>query len=169
MRLEQRRLCRVPLEPVPLADQLELFLAKPLRPLRGLLNSSRLQYSGGDLYNYRSSPYAVAGWTLQPRVSLRARLIAGELLIEQVACRVDGMGEWQERLRFGLEARLRPAAIAPIALEAEALVWAELPGVAVLAAAPVLNLALQQLLDRLERRCQQGLRRRAEAWFKRAS
>jgi hypothetical protein len=33
----------------------------------------------------------------------------------------------------------------------------------------VLNLALQQLLDRLERRCHKGLRRRAEAWLGRAT
>ncbi len=43
--------------------------------------------------------------------------------------------------------------------------WAELPAAAVAVAGPVLQLALQQLLDRLERRCQRGLRRRAEAWL----
>jgi hypothetical protein len=50
-------------------------------------------------------------------------------------------------------------------LEAEARVWAELPAAAV--AGPVLKLGLQQLLDRLERRCQRGLRSRAEAWLER--
>jgi hypothetical protein len=34
-------------------------------------------------------------------------------------------------------------------------------------AGPVLKLGLQQLLDRLERRCQRGLRSRAEAWLER--
>ena len=162
MRLEQRRLCRVALQPAATAGQLEAFLAKPLRPLRGLLDPQRLMGAGDDRYTYTSRPYGVAGWTLQPRVVLRAAWRDGELLIEQLETRVEGLGAWQERLRFGLEARLRPN---PPALEAEALVWAELPAAAVAVAGPVLQLGLQQLLNRLERRCQRGLRRRAEAWL----
>jgi hypothetical protein len=167
MRLEQRRLCRVALQPSATARQLEAFLAKPLRPLRGLLDPQRLESAGDDRYTYTSRPYGVAGWTLQPRVVLRAVWRDGELLIEQLESRVEGLGAWQERLRFGLEARLRPTptALESQALEAEALVWAELPAAAVAVAGPVLQLALQQLLDRLERRCQRGLRRRAEAWL----
>ena len=46
--------------------------------------------------------------------------------------------------------------------------WAELPAAAVLVAGPALNAGLQQLLDRLERRCHNGLRRRAEGWLARA-
>jgi hypothetical protein len=175
MRLEQRRCCRVALQPAPTATALEAFLAKPLRPLRGLLDPERLHATGADLYAYTSRPYGVGGWTLQPRVELRAQRLRGVLLLELVTCRVEGLGDWQNRLRFGLEARLRsdPAAeVAPEAaatLEAEALVWAEVPGAAAIAATPVLTLALQQLLDRLERRCQQGLRRRAETWLGRAT
>ncbi|MEB3201978.1 MAG: DUF1997 domain-containing protein [Synechococcus sp.] len=175
MRLEQQRLCRVVLEPAPSATQLEAFLAKPLRPLRGLLDPGRLESSGPDLFTYASRPYGVAGWVLQPRVALRVQLHRGELVLEQLACRVDGLGDWQDRLQFGLEARLScdpGAALAPTAaatLKAQALVWAEVPGAIAIAAAPVVNLALQQLLDRLERRCHRGLRRRAEAWLGRAT
>jgi hypothetical protein len=152
MRLEQRRFTPIPLTPAATPEQLHLFLAKPLRPLRGLLDPSRLQRPdpGGDTYRYTSRPYGVAGWTLQPRVLLRARYAAGELLIEQLESRVQGLGAWQERLSFGLEARIRPGD-APergsAVLEAEARVWAELPAAAV--AGPVLKLGLQQLLDRL--------------------
>jgi len=177
MKLEQRRLCRVPLAMAATPAELDTFLAKPLRPLRGLLDPQRLEQVGDDRYTYLSRPYGVAGWTLQPRVLLRACNGEGELLIEQLESRVEGLGAWQERLRFGLEARLRsrPAANAEregmavregmAELEAEALVWAELPAAAVAVAGPVLTLGLQQLLDRLERRCQRGLRRRAEAWL----
>lgn len=174
MRLEQRRFTPIPLTPAATPEQLHLFLAKPLRPLRGLLDPSRLQRAdpdpAGDTYRYTSRPYGVAGWTLQPRVLLRARYAAGELLIEQLESRVQGLGAWQERLSFGLEARIRPGD-APesgsAVLEAEARVWAELPAAAVAVAGPVLTLSLQQLLDRLERRCQRGLRGRAEAWLER--
>jgi hypothetical protein len=177
MKLEQRRLCRVELTPTPTTTttvaQLEPFLAKPLRPLRGLLDPQRLQRAGVDTYIYTSRPYGVAGWTLQPRVLVRARFSDGELLIQQLESRVDGLGAWQERLQFGLEARFRARSASPAGppqqgvLEAEALVWAEVPLAAVAVAAPVLHLGLQQLLDRMERRCQQGLRRRAEAWLRR--
>jgi hypothetical protein len=170
MKLEQRRFTRIEITPAPTTWQLQMFLAKPLRPLRGLLDPSRLQRADpdDDTYSYLSRPYGVAGWTLQPRVLLRARYGDGELLIEQLESRVQGLGAWQERLSFGLEARLRPGA-APhqgtAALEAEARVWAELPVAAVAVAGPVLNIGLQQLLDRLERRCQRGLRSRAETWL----
>ena len=175
MRLEQRRLCRVALQPAPTAAQLEAFLAKPLRPLRGLLDPSRLESTGPHFFTYPSRPYGVAGWILQPRVELRAQLLRGELDLKLVSCRVEGLGDWQDRLQFGLEARLYsdpPAALSPAAaatLEAQALVWAEVSAGLAIAAGPVLNLALQQLLDRLERRCHKGLRRRAEAWLGRAT
>ena len=174
MKLEQRRTCRVRLSPEPSVVLLETFLAKPLRPLRGLLDPKRLMRAGHGTYTYTSRPYGVAGWTLQPRVVLQAGFHNGELLIEQLESRVDGLGAWQERLSFGLQARLRPSPMAaaagphqPAVLEAEALVWAELPPAAVAVAGPVLNLGLQQLLDRLERRCQRGLRSRAEHWLER--
>jgi hypothetical protein len=171
MKLEKRRICQVRFNPEPNAVVLEAFLAKPLRPLRGLLDPKRLQRAGNDTYTYTSRPYGVVGWTLQPRVLLRAGFREGELLIEQLESRVDGLGAWQEQLSFGLEARLRTSPAAadgaqqPALLEAEALVWAELPAAAVAVAGPVLHIGLQQLLDRLERRCQRGLHRRAEAWL----
>jgi hypothetical protein len=166
MKLEQQRVCRVPLSPAPTPALLEAFLARPLRPLRGLLDPQRLERAGADTYTYASRPYGVAGWTLQPQVLLRAAFHDGELLIEQLESRVAGLGAWQERLSFGLEARLRPSH-QPVVLVAEARVWAELPPVALAVAGPVLTIGLQQLLDRLERRCQRGLRSRAETWLAR--
>ncbi|MCP9927993.1 DUF1997 domain-containing protein [Cyanobium sp. CH-040] len=171
MRLERRRLCRVALDPPASTERLALFLSRPIRPLRGLLHPDRLHQAGPHRYDYVSRPYGVAGWTLQPHVRLEARWQAGVLHLRQLESRVEGLGEWQERLQFGLEAWLRPRELdagAPergVVLEAEALVWAELPAAAVVVAGPVLSLGLQQLLDRLERRCHQGLRRRAEAWL----
>ncbi|MBM5797353.1 MAG: DUF1997 domain-containing protein [Cyanobacteria bacterium K_Offshore_0m_m2_072] len=176
MRLEQRRAIAVTLTAEAMAGwpvdaieaRLQSFFSRPIRPLQGLLDPSRLQAASDDCYVYQSRPYGVAGWTLQPQVTLRARWDGQCLAIEQLAARVEGLGEWQERLRFGLAATMRPE-ISPstVQLEASAVVWAELPGGAGALVAPVLDLALQQLLDRLERRCKQGLRRRTEAWLDR--
>ena len=178
MRLEKSRQCRVPLAvPPAAAAQLQAFLSRPLRPLRGLLDPARLQADGTDQYLYQSRPYGVAGWTLQPRVRLRTTWDGQTLLIEQLEARVEGLGPWQDRLRFGLEARLRPHCppssdgqdppAGPAALLAEARVWTDLPAGAAPVAAPVIQLAFEQLLERLERRCQRGLRRRAESWLDR--
>ena len=176
MRLEQRRRCRVALDSPATPERLALFLSRPIRPLRGLLHADRLRQSGPVLYTYISRPYGVAGWTLQPHVRLEARWQEGVLHLTQLESRVEGLGEWQQRLQFGLEARLTPLSGADGAcaegasgafLEAEALAWAELPAAAAVVAGPVINLGLQQLLDRLERRCHQGLRRRAEGWMRR--
>ncbi|TVS04614.1 MAG: DUF1997 domain-containing protein [Cyanobium sp. PLM2.Bin73] len=178
MRLEQRRLCRVVLEPPASPERLAEFLSRPIRPLRGLLHPDRLQRSGPGHYSYISRPYGVAGWTLRPHVRLEARWQEGVLHLRQLDSWVEGLGEWQQKLQFGLEAQLTPvaagngpvgAAASGACLQAEALVWAELPAAAVLVAGPVLNAGLQQLLDRLERRCHHGLRRRAESWLARAA
>jgi len=172
MRLEQRRLCRVSLEPPASPERLAEFLSRPIRPLRGLLHADRLQRSGPGHYTYSSRPYGVAGFTLQPHVRLEALWQQQALAVRQLESRVEGLGEWQQRLQFGLEARLWPApgdGAGGATLEAEALVWAELPAAAVLVAGPVLNAGLQQLLDRLERRCHNGLRRRAEGWLARTT
>jgi hypothetical protein len=177
MKLEQRRLCRVALEPPASAEHLAQFLSRPMRPLRGLLHPDRLRSSGPGLYDYVSRPYGVAGWTLQPHVRLEAHWHDRVLHLRQLESRVEGLGEWQQRLRFGLEAWLTPRAndagaagdgSGGAVLQAEALVWAELPAAAVVVAGPVLSLGLQQLLDRLERRCHNGLRRRAQSWLARA-
>lgn len=170
MKLEQRRCSRVALDPAPAPERLAAFLARPIRPLRGLLHPDRLHQAGPHRYDYVSRPYGVAGWTLQPHVRLEARWQQGVLHLRQLESRVEGLGEWQERLQFGLEAWLRPVTPGTdglAELEAEALAWVELPAAAALVAAPVVRLGLQQLLDRLERRCHNGLRRRAEGWLRR--
>lgn len=165
MRLEQRRRCLVTLAQPATSVGLAKFLSRPQRPLHGLLRAERLQTVGPGLFEYQSRPYGVAAWTLQPRVLLRVSWDGRQLWIEQLEARVEGLGDWQEHLRFGLEAWLRPAPGAT--LQAEALVWVELPAAAAAVATPALHLGLQQLLDRLERRCHHGLRRRAEDWLRR--
>jgi hypothetical protein len=171
MRLERRRFCRVALDPPASPERLAVFLSRPIRPLRGLLHPDRLYQAGPHRYDYVSRPYGVAGRTLQPHVRLEARWQEGVLHLRQLESRVEGLGEWQGRLQFGLEAWLRPSEMEPgtektgAELEAEALVWADLPAAAAMVAGPVLHLGMEQLLDRMERRCQKGLRRRAEAWL----
>jgi len=113
MRLERRRLCRVALDPPASPERLALFLSRPIRPLRGLLHPDRLHQAGPHRYDYVSRPYGVAGWTLQPHVRLEARWQEGVLHLRQLESRVEGLGVWQERLQFGLEAWLTPREVEP--------------------------------------------------------
>jgi hypothetical protein len=177
-RMELVRLCRVPLllEPQPTASEVEAFLSKPIRPLRGLLSPERLSNPEPLIYAYNSRPHQFARWTIQPQVRLKAEFVDRVLLLEQLSCRVEGLGEWQSQLHLGLSARIRaidhatvgtptgPVEAGGAQLEAEATAWGLLPASA-RPLAPVLRLALTQLLDRMERRCHKGLRRRAEAWL----
>lgn len=177
-RLELVRLCRVPLQldPQPSTSQLEAFLARPVRPLRGLLSAERLSNPAPLIYVYNSRPYRLARWTIQPQVRLKAEFVDQALQLQQLSCWVEGLGAWQSQLDLGLSATIRaisltsvdtlagPGAEAGAQLEAEAIAWGVLPASA-RPLAPVLRLALSQLLDRMERRCHKGLRRRAEAWL----
>jgi hypothetical protein len=176
--MELMRLCRVPLqlEPQPTASEVEAFLSKPIRPLRGLLSPERLSNPEPLIYAYNSRPHQFARWTIQPQVRLKAEFVDQALQLEQLSCRVEGLGEWQSQLQLGLSARIRSVAHTTLGsstgpgdaggalLEAEATAWGLLPASA-RPLAPVLRLALTQLLDRMERRCHKGLRRRAEAWL----
>ncbi len=178
--VELARLCHVPLllEPQPTASQLEAFLAKPIRPLRGLLSSERLSHPEPLIYAYNSRPYKFARFTIQPQVRLRAEFVDQALELEQLSCVVQGLGAWQSHLHLGLRATIRAigpdSAVTPSGtlelpgalLQAEATAWGMLP-VSARPLAPLLRLALSQLLDRMERRCHKGLRRRTEAWLMR--
>jgi hypothetical protein len=177
-KMELLRLCRVPLqlEQQPTVRELEAFLSKPIRPLRGLLSPERLSNPEPLIYAYNSRPHQLARWTIQPQVRLKAEFVDQALQLEQLSCRVEGLGEWQSQLHLGLSARIRaidhatvgtptgPGDAGGAQLEAEATAWGLLPASA-RPLAPVLRLALIQLLDRMERRCHKGLRRRAEAWL----
>lgn len=167
MRFERRRQCNVEIQPPATQCELEAFLDRPMRVLRGLLDPSRLKQRGPDSFEYVSRPYGLTSLTVQTRTRLRASWDGTKLLIQQVTIQVEGLGEWQNLLSVGLEASLSTDMQAGSAvLAAKAMVWVELP-TAAMAASPALHLGLNQLLDRLERRCQKGLRRRAEGWLQR--
>lgn len=166
MKLEQRQSCVVSVFPYPTNGQLENFLSKPIRVLRCILDPKRLERVSADTYSYVSSPLRVAGLHLRPTITLRARFQSGELLIDQFSTDIKGLSALYGQLSFGLEARLRVRDESD-ALDAEALIWLNLPDLVASALAPVARLVLQQLLDRLERRCRKGINRKFSSWLSR--
>jgi len=166
MKLEQRRQCVLGVSPKPSAGQLESFLSKPARVLRCVLDPKRLERINDDTYSYASRPYKVAGLCLQPSVRLRARFQSGEFLIDQVSTDIKGLSALYGQLSFGLEAKLSVSDDAEV-LDIDALIWLKLPDLAASALAPVAGLAMKQLLDRLEHRCEKGINHRFSLWLSR--
>jgi hypothetical protein len=164
MKLEQRRQCFVGVSSKPSAGQLESFLSKPTRVLRCVLDPKRLNKISDDTYSYASRPYKVAGLCLQPSVMLRARFQSGVLSIDQVSADIKGLSALYRQLSFGLEAKLRVSDDAKV-LGIEALIWLKLPDLVAPALVPVAGLAMNQLLDRLERRCETGIDHRFALWL----
>lgn len=166
MKLEQRRQCVLDVSPKPSAGQLESFLSKPARVLRCVLDPKRLERISADTYSYASRPYTVAGVCMQPSIKLRARFQSGEFLADQVSTDIKGLSALYGQLSLGLEAKLSVNDDAEV-LDVEALIWLKLPDLVASALTPVAELAMKQLLDLLERRCEKGVNHRFALWLSR--
>jgi hypothetical protein len=138
-------------------------LALADRPLTSLLARERLHPKGAGRWIYRSNPHRVLHLEVVPTLSLSVRWEDGRLQVWSRECRLAGLGGWGERLGFHLRASLEPARDAVAG-------WAEVglhsrllkpPGARGLA-----GLALEQVLDRIERRLGRGFQRDAAAWLR---
>ncbi|MBD1192873.1 DUF1997 domain-containing protein [Vulcanococcus sp. Clear-D1] len=165
MKLEQSRVCTVQLDSLRDAVQLEDYLSKPVRVLRGLLDPQRLKRAGSETFTYGSRPLTIAGFIIQPKVAIQTRFKDGELQIEHRSKGLPGLGDTYRNFSFGLEARLKAESKG---LSAKALVWIEFPGVLDAVVRPAAQLTFRQILDRLENRFQERLPLKAEAWLRRA-
>ncbi len=149
--------------PAATRDQLARYLALADRPLTSLLARERLHPKGAGRWIYRSNPHRVLHLEVVPTLSLSACWEDGRLQVRSTECRLEGLGSWGERLGFSLRASLEPAQDAVAG-------WAEVglhsrllkpPGARGLA-----GLALEQVLDRIERRLGRGFQRDAAAWLR---
>ena len=103
---------------------------------------------------------------MQPSIKLRARFQSGELLTDQVSTDIKGLSALYGQLSLGLEAKLSVNDDAEV-LDVEALIWLKLPDLVASALTPVAELAMKQLLDLLERRCEKGVNHRFALWLSR--
>ena len=140
---------------------LRSFLRRPRKSLRALLSRKRLEVVGSNSFTYASRPFGLAKWQIQPRLSLTALEQDSRLLIQCRECTIDGLGDWQQAVRFRFDAQLSAAPEA-----CHATVSAELVihsgGLMSWAPAGLLQTLAEQVLDqalaRMERRCHAGLR-----------
>jgi hypothetical protein len=159
----RRRPCRLVIAaPVP---ALAAYLSRAERPLAALLARERLRVLGADRFTYHSRPLSLLGLALVPQLTLEARWGEEGLAVRSLACRIEGLGRWGQDIGVTLEAGLRPG---DEGLEG----WVRLCLRSPLLAAGWLRApagrAMDQQLDRIERRLQRGLHTDLQIWLARS-
>ena len=159
----RRRHCRVPLETEAATEErLAAYLALVERPLAALLARDRLERLGVGQYRYRSRPFRLLRFELVPTLDLWARWDPPRLAVHSGDCRIHGLGRWERSLAFELAADLAPV---PGALEGELraslVTAASLPGWG----RQLAGAALDQVVERIERRLRRGLRKDLLTWL----
>lgn len=143
-------------------DRLADYLALVDRPLSALLARDRLRRLGTGRFSYQSRPFRLLRFELVPSLELGAVWGAGELALSAEHCRIAGLGRWERALDFDLSARLRPA---PEGLDGMARVSLVLPAALPAWSHSLAGAALEQVLDRIERRLERGLRKDLLTWL----
>jgi hypothetical protein len=161
--LLRRRELSLPItDPGASREQLLDYLALVDRPLTALLARERLTAVAPGEFTYRSNPHQVLQWQVVPTLTLRAEWEGEQLEVRSTSCRLVGLGFGMDSLGFTLEAVLG-------AEETGLGGWAEVGFHSRLVDSPIGRrlgtLALEAVLDRIERRVGRGLRKDVGAWL----
>jgi hypothetical protein len=164
--LIRRRRCVLALpEAAANPERLAAYLALVDRPVVALLARDRLQRLGGGRFVYRSRPFSLLRFALVPTLELQARWRDPWLEVESVSCRLVGLGRWEESLAFALAARLTAGPGGePAAVVGEVQVSLRLAPAVPLWGRSLAGRALDQVVDRIERRLGRGLRKDLLTW-----
>jgi hypothetical protein len=143
-------------------ERLAAYLALVDRPLTALLARERLHRESPGAFTYRSNPHRVLHHEVVPTLGLAAHWDANRLEVRSTRCQLAGLGSWGESVGFTLAASLEPG-------EATLAGWAEV-GIhsrmmTLGAVQGLVGLALESVLDRIERRLGRGLHKDALAWL----
>ena len=143
-------------------ERLLAYLALVDRPLAALLARERLTAVAPGEFTYRSNPHQVLQWQVVPTLTLRAEWEGDQLEVRSTSCRLVGLGFGMDSVGFTLEAVLG-------AEETGLGGWAQVGIHSRLVNSPVGRrlgtLALEAVLDRIERRMGRGLRKDLGVWL----
>jgi hypothetical protein len=143
-------------------ERLLAYLALVDRPLTALLARERLMAVAPGEFTYRSNPHQVLQWQVVPTLTLRAEWEGEQLEVRSTSCRLVGIGFGMDTVGFTLEAVLG-------AEERDLGGWAEVGLHSRLVNSPIGRrvgiLALEAVLDRIERRVGRGLRKDLGVWL----
>lgn len=157
------RHCRVPLETERATpERLATYLAQVERPLAALLARDRLERLDEGHFRYRSRPFRLLRFTLVPTLELRAGWQPPRLVVRSGECRILGLGRWERVLAFELAAELVPVSGALEGeLQASLATAGSWPGWG----RQLAGAALDQVVERIERRLLRGLRKDLLTWL----
>lgn len=161
--LLRRRELSLPItKPENSRERLLAYLALVDRPLTALLARERLTAVAPGEFTYRSNPHQVLQWEVVPTLNLQAGWEGEQLTVLSTSCRLVGLGFGMDSLGFTLEAVLG-------AEQTGLGGWAEVGLRSRLVNSPigrrVGTLALEAVLDRIERRVGRGLRKDLGVWL----
>ena len=150
--------------PTASRERLAAYLALVDRPLTSLLARERLSQEGPGRLTYHSNPHRLLHLEVVPTLALAARWDADRLEVESTECRLAGLGSWGGNVGFSLKATLEPA-------EGAVAGWVEVGlhsrMVRLQGAQGLARMALEHVLDRIERRLGRGFHRDVAAWLER--
>ncbi|MFZ0408134.1 MAG: DUF1997 domain-containing protein [Cyanobium sp.] len=160
----RRRPCHLALtNPLATPERLSAYLELVDRPLAALLARDRLHRLESTRYLYSARPIQLLQYQLVPSIEIRATYHRNSLQLLSENCRIAGLGRWDRLLTFGVSADLRPGSAA---LDGLATVWVALPATAPGWGRSLAARALEQALDRMERRLNRGLVKDLQAWLR---
>lgn len=153
-------------EPAASRERLTTYLALVDRPLTSLLARERLSLAGPGQLIYRSNPIRLLHLEVVPTLCLAAEWKESGLALRSTRCRLAGLGAWAGNVGFTLRASMEPA-------EGAVSGWAEVAVqsrmVRFQGARGMARLALEHVLDRIERRLERGFQRDVVAWLGRGA
>ena len=136
--------------------------------MAALLNRQRMECQPDGTFLYRSRPFQLLRYEVRPEVLFRAEWSEPQLLIVFQRSRIDGLGALQQAIEFRCEAVLQPCAEGLLA-QASAAVWMEedhsMALLPLRLRRRLADQALRLVFQRLERRCQGGLKRSINRWL----
>ena len=150
--------------------QLQRYLSQPARPMKALLNRKKVEQLEDGRFLYVSRPYQLLNVQLQPEVVFRTHWDGAQLSIVCEDCKIAGLGQLQGPAEFQCQAWIRPEqerlmARADLSLELSP------RGAGAFLPKPLLHrtgdLALSLVMDRLDKRCRNGLMKGALKWVAR--
>ncbi len=158
-----RRHLRLPITaPAASRDRLTAYLALVDRPLTSLLARERLSQEAPGRLVYRSNPHRLLHLEVVPTLSLAAQWDDTRLDVRSTGCRLAGLGTLGDTVGFSLRAALEPG-------ESVVTGWAEVALQSRLVrfqgARRLAHLALEHVLDRMERRLERGFQKDVVAWL----
>ncbi len=161
--LLRRRQLRLPISATGASrERVRAYLALVDRPLIALLARERLNSVAPGEFTYQSKPYLILRWQVVPTLTLRAVWAGEQLVVSSTSCRLAGFPTGMESLGFSLEAVLE-AEEAGLGGRAEVVLQSRLITTPI--GRRLGSLALDAVLDRIERRVGRGLSRDLAVWL----